>query len=296
MLSAHQVRGALARYFEFFKPEFKSIAFSGWGPELIPDEDILQSQFPEVLAEMEVKRARLNELAALFAAADEEDFEDEDDIGVLPGEQVKALKGELKEQNAAYKHSFKELKALVDDLFAEINAAGVLPDGRKKADFTVKGSQAAPDFESAQAILQLAEQLGFHSERIDLIVERMQGGQEAFERAQTRVSRLARHNTLAHEAKQLKADLRATEKKQDELVEAARAKIDRDEARKVIIERLHRLLLQTHKSYLRADQRACLAALENLHAKYANTAADIEQRRNVATAKLKRFLGALGYA
>ena len=296
LLSAHQVRGALARYFEFFKPEFKSIAFSGWGPELIPDEDILQSQFPEVLAEMEAKRARLNELAALFAAADEEDFEDEDDIGVLPSEQVKALKSELKEQNADYKQSFKELKTLVDDLFAEINAAGVLPERHKKADFTVKGSQAAPDFDSAQAILQLAEQLGFHSERIDLIVERMQGGQEAFEHAQTRVSRLERHNAFANEAKQLKADLRATEKKQDELVEAARAKIDRDEARKVIIERLHRRLMQSYESYLRADQRACLAALDNLRAKYATTAADIEQRRNEATAKLKGFLGELGYA
>ena len=53
LLNDHQVRGALASYFEFFKPEFKSIAFSGWGPELIPDDDILQSQFPEILAEME---------------------------------------------------------------------------------------------------------------------------------------------------------------------------------------------------------------------------------------------------
>ena len=34
LLTDHQIRGALARYFEFFKPEFKSIAFSGWGPEL----------------------------------------------------------------------------------------------------------------------------------------------------------------------------------------------------------------------------------------------------------------------
>jgi type I restriction enzyme M protein len=59
----------------------------------------------------------------------------------------------------------------------------------------------------------------------------------------------------------------------------------------VIIDRLHRLLAQTYESYLRADQRACLAALENLHAKYAITATDIEQRRGKATAKLKGFLG-----
>jgi type I restriction enzyme M protein len=56
------------------------------------------------------------------------------------------------------------------------------------------------------------------------------------------------------------------------------------------------LLVQTYESYLRADQRACLAALENLHAKYATTATDIEQRRSAATARLKGFLQELGYA
>lgn len=108
-------------------------------------------------------------------------------------------------------------------------------------------------------------------------------------------ARLERHKALEEEAKQLKADLRATEKKQDDLVAAAREKIDRDEARKVIIDRLHRRLVQTYESYLRADQRACLAALENLHAKYAVTATDIEQRRDAAMAKLKGFLEQLGY-
>ena len=109
LLTDHQIRGALASYFEFFKPEFKSIAFSGWGPELIPDEDILQSQFPEILADMEQKRLRLAELSALFVAADEEDYEDSDDTGVLPDSEVKALNAELKEAKAQAKLAKKEL-------------------------------------------------------------------------------------------------------------------------------------------------------------------------------------------
>jgi type I restriction enzyme M protein len=109
-------------------------------------------------------------------------------------------------------------------------------------------------------------------------------------------AQLARHKALEDEAKQLKADLRAAEKKQEELVAAAREKIDRSEARKVIVERLRKLLVQTYESYLRADQRACLAALENLHAKYAITAEDIETRRDAAAKKLVRFLEELGYA
>ena len=207
LLTDHQVRGALASYFEFFKPEFKSIAFSGWGPELIPDDDILQSQFPEILADMEQKRLRLAELSALFAEADEEDYEDSDDTGVLPDSEVKTLKAELKEAKAQAKLAKKEKR----------------------------------------------EQSGF------LI------------RAEAAEKRLARHKALEDEARQLKADLRATEKKKEELVSAAREKIDRNEARRVILDRLHRLLVQTYEGYLRADQRACLSALETLHAKYAVT-------------------------
>ena len=97
LLTPFQVRGAFANYIDMLKADFKSIAASGWGPELIPDEDILQSQFPEVLEALEQAQTRLAELQALFAAADEEDFEDTDDTGVMNSEQVKSLKARLKE-------------------------------------------------------------------------------------------------------------------------------------------------------------------------------------------------------
>ena len=231
LLTEHQIRGALASYFELFKPEFKSIAFSGWGPELIPDDDILQSQFPDILAQMEQKRLRLAELSALFAAADEEDYEDSDDIGVLPDSEVKALRAELKESKAQGKLAKKE-----------------------------------------------------HRDQSEFIA-----------RAEAAEKRLVRHKVLEDEERQLNADLRATEKKKEELVTAAREKIDRDEARRVILDRLHRLLIRTYEGYLRADQRACTAALENLHAKYAVTAKAIEGKRNAEEEKLKAFLAELGY-
>jgi len=233
LLTAHQIRGAFARYVDDLKADLKSIAASGWGPELIPDADILASQFPELLAEMEQKRLRLAELAALFAAADEEDYEDSDDSGVLPGDEVKALKAKLKEARASAKLAKKE-----------------------------------GDKDELTTYLREADEIE---------------------------KRLARHKALEDEAKQLKAELRATEKKQEELVAAAREKISTDEAKGVILERLHRLLLQGYEGYLRADQRACIAALENLHGKYAVTAKQIEAKRDEAAAKLKGFLVELGY-
>ncbi|MGZ8159854.1 MAG: N-6 DNA methylase [Methylobacter sp.] len=103
LLNRYQIRGAFANYYNQLKADFKSIAASGWGPELIPDEDILQSQFPQVLAELESQHSRLAELQALFAAAGEDDFEDSDDTGVLPPDDVKALKANLKEAKGMHK-------------------------------------------------------------------------------------------------------------------------------------------------------------------------------------------------
>jgi type I restriction enzyme M protein len=241
LLSPYQVRGAFANYIDQLKADLKSIAASGWGPELIPDQEILASQFPEVLEELERSRARLAELQALFAAADEEDFEDSDETGVLPSDEVKKLKAELKDLNTRAK-------------LAKKACPGLDPGEGEKGDWMAYTAEA-------QAI----------------------------------ENRLARHKALEQEAKTLKAGIRGAEKKQDELVEAARAKIGRDEARRVIVERLGRLLLETYRAYLRADQRACVAAIENLWSKYAVTAKQIEAERDAASAHLREFLEALGY-
>jgi type I restriction enzyme M protein len=233
LLNDHQIRGAFARYMDDLKADLKSIAASGWGAELIPDDELLQSQFPELLAEMEQKRLRLAELAAMFAAADEEDYEDSDETGLLPADEVKTLKARLKEANAQARLAKKE--------------------------------KARGDWETYKSEATGIEQ------------------------------RLARHKAFEDEARQLKGDLRANEKKQQELVEAARGKIDGEEARRVILDRLHRILVDIYSGYLRADQRACVAALENLYAKYAVTAESIESAREGAATKFRGFLAGLGY-
>ncbi|MBK8025197.1 MAG: hypothetical protein IPK19_28365 [Chloroflexi bacterium] len=93
---------------EDLKADLKSIAASGCGVGTDPRRRHPASQFPELLAEMEQKRLRIAELVALFAAADEEDYEDSDGSGVLPGDEVKDLKAKLKELKASAKLAKKE--------------------------------------------------------------------------------------------------------------------------------------------------------------------------------------------
>jgi type I restriction enzyme M protein len=162
---------------------------------------------------------------------DEEDYEDSEDTGVLPSDDVRKLKAEIKENNAQARLA-KHEKRDPSEFLTKVNAAE---------------------------------------------------------------EKLARHKKLEDEARELKSDLRAAENKKEALVAAARTKIKHDEVRKVIVERLRRMLIRTYDEYLRADQRACLAALENLHAKYAVTAKQIEDKRDEEAQKLKGFLKELGY-
>jgi type I restriction enzyme M protein len=233
LLTRYQVRGAFANFYQSLASDLKSIAASGWGPELIPDDDILQSQFPQVLAELEAQHARLAELQALFAAASEEDFEDTEDTGVLPADEVKSLKAALKDAKGMAK--------------------------------TAKRDSSLGDW---QAFAKEAE-------RIE--------------------AQLTRHKALEDEAKTLKAHIKSTTEKRDALVEQARKKISVTQARVIIIQRLGQVLMASFQHYLRADQRACVAAIENLWRKYAVTAKQIEAQRDAAAQALQTFLVALGY-
>lgn len=117
ILTTHQVRGAVASYIKSLESDLKSVAASGWGAELIPEEQILHSQFPDVLAQIEKDESRIAELEGLFAAANETDDDDADlenvdtENSVLPKALVKALKSERKLLAGEIKEAKRQAKA-----------------------------------------------------------------------------------------------------------------------------------------------------------------------------------------
>jgi type I restriction enzyme M protein len=100
---------------------------------------------------------------------------------------------------------------------------------------------------------------------------------------------------LEDEAKTLKALIRSTQKNRDELVEQARQKINPAEARQVILKRLEQVLMESYRQYLRADQRACVTAIENLWGKYAVTARSTEETAERLGVALDEIFAELGY-
>lgn len=265
LLDIYKIRGALASNFKKQEADLKSIANSGWNAELIPDDQILASQFPEVLAGIKQDQARITELEALFAAADEADSDEaeanesdsDEPSGVLPKAQVKALKDAKKDHN------------------------GQLRDLKKQLKYTKKEAQeGSPEAQSeAKSCLhELEANITELSKTITTIDEQ-----------------LASHSVLEQELKTLKAGLRDNEKKRDDLVEAAREKISSDEAKILIEERFKQQLGDEMAQYLRAYTAGLIKAVENLHSKYAITAKQILAERDKQAALLDGFMRELGY-
>ena len=120
-------------------------------------------------------------------------------------------------------------------------------------------------------------------------------GLAKWQRIQEIDDQLARHSALESELKKLRANIREVEKQKDEMIAAARAKISEDDAKRLILERLQRLLTEQFDGYLRQYQRAFIAAVENLWQKYAVTTKQILADRDREAAELNVFLKELGY-
>ena len=271
ILTGHQVRGSVAGYIKALESDLQSIAASGWGAELIPEEQILQSQFPEVLVQIENDQTRIAELEGLFAAANETDEEDADlenvdtENGVLPKALVKALKDERK----VLAGEVKEAKRLTKT------------EHRKETGRASTLTRSASEAHTARASLAL--RVGISSTAT------------AEERIQAIDQQLERHAALDAELKKLKANIREVEKQKDEMIAAARAKISEDEAKTLILERFRNLLNEQFDGYLRQYQRSFIAAVENLWQKYAVTTKQILAERDREAAQLDAFLKELGY-
>jgi type I restriction enzyme M protein len=120
VLDDYQSRGALASYWNQLNTDLKSVAASGWNAELIPDDEILESQYPEVLKELKSNEARRDELQALFTEVNEleDDVWNEEEYEVWRSKElkehkegIKALKGERKEADKEYKNLQKRIIA-----------------------------------------------------------------------------------------------------------------------------------------------------------------------------------------
>ena len=257
ILDLHKSRGAFAAYWSSLETDLKSVSASGWNAELIPAEDILKSQFPEVLEDLAKNEARRDELEALFKEVnelEEGEFEEEN-YEVFPKDVLKELKAEIKACNGEISGCKKEIKALK---------------------IRIKANE-----ETTALTLELTQK-----EKEQTTVETKKKAIE---------TKLARHTELTNELKTCKATVAEIKLKKEALVEKAREKITPEEAKALILERWKDTLHATVMDYVNRYERELIGELENRYTKYCNTLTSILDGREKAAKQLDHFLMELGY-
>jgi type I restriction enzyme M protein len=265
VLDNYQNRGALASYWNELKTDLKSVAASGWNAELIPDDEILESQFPEVLKELHNNQARKEELEALFNEVNEleEGVWSEEDYEVWP-------KDELKE----HKESIKALKGELKEITKEIS-------NLNKRIIAYKKANPASCTDAIFCVSLLKTQYFASQSLQQLIISEEQ--------------RFSKHAELEEELKKCNKIIKEIKDKKQNLVDTSRDRILPEEAKKLILIRWHRTLHQTINGYLQTHQRNLLQAAGNLWDKYTTPLHSILSEREKETKLLNSFLMELGY-
>ncbi|MDA3865554.1 MAG: type I restriction-modification system subunit M [Salinivirgaceae bacterium] len=257
ILDLHMSRGAFAAYWGNLETDLKSVSASGWNADLIPEDEILQSQFPEVLEEQANNEARRDELEAMFTEVnelEEGEFEEEN-YEVYPKDILKQFKENLKAINGNLKAANKEIKAL-----------GI----------RIKANDGSEELKKELKELEKnKKQLTLQKEAID--------------------AKLARHTQLEQELKTCKATIKEIKDKKDDLVEKAREKITPDEAKELIHARWKSTLQATVMDYVSRYERLLITELETRFVKYQETLTSVLDERDEAASLLDNFLKELGY-
>jgi type I restriction enzyme M protein len=261
ILDEFKSRGAFASYWNALFTDLRSVSASGWNADLIPDEEILQSQFPDVLKEMNDNEARRDELEALFKEVNEleEGAWSEEDYEVYP-------KAELAEVKAQIKSLGGELKEI-------------------ERNIKIMGTRVKVVKNAGESFKTLENEIAALTPQAEALSDRIAEQEK----------RIAHHAEREAELKTCKKIIKEIKERKEKLVEEARNKIDSAEARQVILARWERTLYATVEKYLAQYSRALRSSLENLWEKYHQPLHSILKERDAASVELSGYLMELGY-
>jgi len=273
VINLYQGRGAIAQFFTDLKYDFMSVVSSGWNAELIPEDEILESQFPEVLKELRDAEARRDEIQAQFDSVNEMEKEegwnpeefDLENADVIPKSVIKNIKSDIKTNNGEINSIKKEIKTLEKRISAY----------KKSKDINVQEEISKLEAEIQSKTSEMAPYQN--------IVDELN-------------AKIKTHTDLEEELKECRRTIKAITQRKDKLVEEAREKISDEEAEKLIIARWNRTLHSIVDAYIEEFARNLQLDIEHIYEKYTVTLKDILSDRDKVTADLNKYLEELGYA
>jgi type I restriction enzyme M protein len=284
VLDEYQIRGSFAHFSDSLKSDFRSVQSSGWTAELIPDDELIANEFPEVLADLKSLESRRDELEGKFAEIADLDLEewDAEQYEVMPKAIINEFKDERKNLNSQIKELKKELKA--QERMAKIEfkiEQKRLKELRKEA-LQAKNDETVKKVDNQLAALVLPV---IDDAEIKELSQQVAGID----------AQIAHHVELENELKDCRKKIREIEVSKEALADKAREQISDDDARRLIIARWLNSLRDNINVYLEAHARGLQQRVELIYDKYSVTLSALIDDRDKATEELNGYLKELGY-
>lgn len=284
VLDEYQIRGSFAHFSDALKSDFRSVQSSGWTAELIPDDELIANEFPEVLADLKRLESRRDELEAKFAEIADMDPEewDAEQYEVMPKTIISDFRDERKNLNAQIKELKKEQKAQERMAKIEFRIEQKRLNELRKQAVKAKNEDTVKEVDARIAALVLPVIDDSEIQELNRQVENID-------------AQIAHHVALENELKDCRKKIREIEVGKEALADKAREQISDDDARRLITARWLNSLHEIINVYLESHARGLQQKVELLHDKYSVTLNDLLSERDAATKELNVYLKELGY-
>jgi type I restriction enzyme M protein len=291
VLDEFKSAGVFVNWWQAIRYDLKTVVSTGWHHTLIPDAYLIAEYFQTEADEIEALEAKIGEAQgelaeSVEAAAEAAGFEADD------GEE-----GEDKLTAATIK---KTLKDLIDDLAGSESESARRE--RRQYQTLVDGILAIEKLikDHKDTLKQKQDEL-----ELKLALKRIGGDEAKAETRELMAQADAAMAELSPHVKEEKRKLTALQKDKtalerrlariDTVLEAIAGQITEEEAKRLILKKLHDLANKELLRYLNAEKRALVAVVENCWDKYAVSAKALETRRGDTLAELNGFLRRLKY-
>ena len=287
VLDEFKSAGVFVNWWQQIRFDLKTIVSIGWHHSLIPDDYLIRAFFQAEADEIESLEASIGQAQGELAEA----LESAQEVAAYePDEGEKVTAAVLK----------KVLKSLIADLkdspgdSARKELERLQEQDRilKAIETRIKKARAALKDKTAELELKLQfKRVGTQDYQAET--------RALIKQVDARLADLDPHNNAdKKKITALNNDKKALAKRiahADALLAQIDGQLSEEKARELILAKLYDIAHTELERYLNAEKRSLMLGIENLWDKYAASVEDIEKLRVPTTAKLKDFLGKLGY-
>lgn len=287
VLDEFKSAGVFVNWWQHIRYDLKTVVSTGWHHSLIPDSYLIAAYFQKEADGLALLEAKLSEAQgelaeAVEAAQEAVAYEADEDETVNAATIKKALKEALDDLAGSQGLSAtKEREALQ----AHDKAIATLEKTIKEVKATLK---------------VLGDELDFK------ILLKRQGADEVKAESQQLLATIKAQLATLNEAKKdekkqitaLRKDqaaLTARIQRADQVLADMGGQLTDEQAKTLILKKLHDLATTELHRYLNAEKRQLIAALENLWAKYAVSSRTLDAERSQTLQTLDAFMTGLGY-